>query len=64
MKLAALEGLGQTTCGAPEHLLGWCDGHEVVYGIEIPRLLSLLAFHDPEATVQGLGRYRCRTRHR
>jgi len=25
-----------------------------VYGIEIPRLLSLLAFHDPNATVQGL----------
>jgi cytochrome d ubiquinol oxidase subunit I len=53
-KLAALEGLGQTTRGAPEHLLGWYNGHEVVYGIEIPRLLSLLAFHDPNATVQGL----------
>jgi len=25
-----------------------------VYGIAIPRLLSLLAFHDPDATVQGL----------
>jgi cytochrome d ubiquinol oxidase subunit I len=54
VKLAALEGLGQTTRGAPEHLLGWYDGHEVVYGIEIPRLLSLLAFHNPDATVQGL----------
>ena len=53
-KLAALEGLGQTTRGAPEHLLGWYNGHEVVYGIEIPRLLSLLAFHNPNATVQGL----------
>ena len=53
-KLAALEGLGQTTRGAPEHLLGWYNGHDVVYGIEIPRLLSLLAFHDPNATVQGL----------
>ena len=53
-KLAALEGLGPTTSGAPEHLLGWYNGHEVVYGIEIPRLLSLLAFHDPNATVQGL----------
>jgi cytochrome bd ubiquinol oxidase subunit I len=53
-KLAALEGLGQTTQGAPEHLLGWYNGHEVSYGIEIPRLLSLLAFHDPNATVQGL----------
>ena len=29
------------------------DG-EVTYGIEIPKLLSLLAYHDPNATVQGL----------
>lgn len=54
VKLAALEGLGQTTRGAPEHLLGWYDGHEVVYGIAIPRLLSLLADHNPNATVEGL----------
>jgi cytochrome d ubiquinol oxidase subunit I len=54
VKLAALEGLGPTTEGAPEHLLGWYNGEEVVYGIEIPRLLSLLAYHDPDATVTGL----------
>ena len=36
------------------HVLGWYNGNEVVYGIAIPRLLSLLAFHDPDATVQGL----------
>ena len=54
VKLAALEGLGTTERGAPEHLLGWYDGHEVRYGIRIPKLLSLLAFHDPNATVQGL----------
>jgi cytochrome d ubiquinol oxidase subunit I len=54
VKLAAMEGLGPTTAGAPEHLLGWYNGHEVVYGIEIPRLLSLLAFHNPNALVQGL----------
>jgi cytochrome d ubiquinol oxidase subunit I len=30
------------------------NGHAVVYGIEIPRLLSLLAFHNPNATVRGL----------
>jgi cytochrome d ubiquinol oxidase subunit I len=54
VKLAAMEGLGPTTAGASEHLLGWYNGHEVVYGIEIPRLLSLLAYHDPNATVQGL----------
>jgi len=55
VKLAAIEGLPQTTAGAPEHLLGWYNGNEVVYGIRIPRLLSLLAYHDPNATVAGLG---------
>jgi len=54
VKLAAMEGLGQTTRGAPEHLLGWYDGRRVVDGIEIPRMLSLLAYHDPDATVRGL----------
>jgi cytochrome d ubiquinol oxidase subunit I len=54
VKLAALEGLATTTRGAPEHLLGWYDGHEVKYGIRIPRLLSVLAFHDPNAIVKGL----------
>jgi cytochrome bd ubiquinol oxidase subunit I len=54
VKLAAMEGLGPTTAGAPEHLLGWYNGHEVVYGIAIPRLLSLLAYHNPNATVDGL----------
>jgi cytochrome d ubiquinol oxidase subunit I len=53
-KLAALEGLGQTTTGAPVHILGWYAGGRVRYGIPIPRLLSLLAFHDTNATVQGL----------
>jgi len=53
-KLAAIEGLGPTTRGAAEHLLGWYNGHEVVYGIAIPRMLSVLAFHNPDATVQGL----------
>ncbi|MDX6595907.1 MAG: cytochrome bd ubiquinol oxidase subunit [Solirubrobacterales bacterium] len=54
VKLAALEGLGQTTRGAPEHLLGWYDGHQVVYGIEIPHLLSVLSFHSWNAKVTGL----------
>jgi cytochrome bd ubiquinol oxidase subunit I len=54
VKLAAFEGLGQTTKGAPIHLLGWyTDGH-VRFGIELPRLLSLLSRHDPDATVTGL----------
>jgi cytochrome d ubiquinol oxidase subunit I len=54
VKLAAFEGLGATTRGAPVHLLGWYRDGKVVAGIEIPRLLSLLSAHDPNATVQGL----------
>ena len=53
-KLAAIEGLGRTTRGAPEHILGWYTDGEVRYGIRIPKLLSLLAQHDPNAVVQGL----------
>jgi cytochrome d ubiquinol oxidase subunit I len=54
VKLAAIEGLGQTTKGAPEHLLGWYTDGQVKYGIRIPKMLSLLAFHNPDATVKGL----------
>ncbi|HEX7299151.1 MAG TPA: cytochrome ubiquinol oxidase subunit I [Solirubrobacteraceae bacterium] len=53
-KLAAFEGLAQTTRGAPIHVLGWYDDGEVRYGVEIPKLLSLLAKHDPDATIRGL----------
>jgi cytochrome d ubiquinol oxidase subunit I len=45
VKLAAFEGLQKTTKGAPFSLVG---------GVEVPKLLSLLAFHDPNATVKGL----------
>jgi cytochrome bd ubiquinol oxidase subunit I len=54
IKLAAFEGLAKTTKGAPEHLLGWYNGKTVVGGIDIPDLLSILAYHSPHATVQGL----------
>jgi cytochrome bd ubiquinol oxidase subunit I len=53
-KLAAFEGLGETRRGAPVHLLGWYSDGRVEYGIPIPRLLSLLAYHDPNARVAGL----------
>jgi cytochrome bd ubiquinol oxidase subunit I len=54
IKLAAFEGLGKTTKGAPVHVLGWyTDGH-VEYGIPLPHLLSLLAFHSADAKVEGL----------
>jgi cytochrome d ubiquinol oxidase subunit I len=53
-KLAALEGLGRTTRGAPVHVLGWYTHGHVEYGIPLPHLLSLLAFHSADSTVQGL----------
>lgn len=55
IKLAAFEGLYKTTKGAPETILGWYQSDGTIkYGIEIPKMLSLLAYHDPNATVQGL----------
>lgn len=54
VKLAAFEGLGETERGAAIHVLGWYDDGEVEYGIPLPKLLSILAFHDPNAEVQGL----------
>ena len=54
VKLAALEGLARTTRGASIHVLGWYTGGQVKFGVAIPKLLSLLAFHDPDATVRGL----------
>jgi cytochrome d ubiquinol oxidase subunit I len=53
-KLAALEGLPRTERGAPIHILGVFTDNQIRYGIEIPKLLSLLAFHDPNHVVQGL----------
>jgi cytochrome d ubiquinol oxidase subunit I len=53
-KLAALEGVGHTQRGAPLHLLGWYADGDVKLGIPIPKGLSLLAFHNPDAVVQGL----------
>jgi cytochrome d ubiquinol oxidase subunit I len=53
-KLAALEGLVKTEKGAPFTLGGVYDNGEVRYGIHVPKMLSILAKHDPNARVQGL----------
>jgi cytochrome d ubiquinol oxidase subunit I len=45
VKLAAFEGLQQTQAGAPFTIAGV---------VEVPKMLSILAFHDPNATVRGL----------
>jgi cytochrome bd ubiquinol oxidase subunit I len=54
IKLAALEGLYRTTRGASEHVLGWYTNGQIKFGIPIPHLLSLLAFHSWNAKVTGL----------
>jgi cytochrome bd ubiquinol oxidase subunit I len=56
VKLAALEGQWETERGAPLRIGGWPDAsrEETRWALEIPRGLSLLAFHDPHAEVRGL----------
>jgi cytochrome bd ubiquinol oxidase subunit I len=55
-KLAALEGQFETERGAPLRIGGWPDpdARETRWAIEIPKALSLLAAHDPDAEVLGL----------
>jgi cytochrome d ubiquinol oxidase subunit I len=55
-KLAALEAHFKTEAGAPLNIGGVpdVDSGETNYALKIPYGLSLLAFHDPHATVKGL----------
>src|ERR1700733_2834748 len=55
-KLAAMEGDFDTRSGAPLRIGGLPDVRtmQTKYAIEIPYGVSLLAFHSPHATVQGL----------
>ncbi len=56
-KLAAMESHWETTKNAPMYLLEWPDPANERNAFEIlplPGMLSLLAFHDTHATVQGL----------
>jgi len=57
-KLAAMEGQFTTERGAPLRLGGWPDeeARETRWALEIPYALSILAFGDPGAEVQGLDR--------
>src|SRR5213594_2578951 len=56
VKLAAAEALFRTQTGAPLTLGGWPDAaaRETRFAVHVPYVLSLLAFHDPHARVQGL----------
>ncbi len=56
VKLAAMEGVFKTQARAPLSVGGIPDAraHEMRYAIEIPGGLSLLAYHNINATVKGL----------
>jgi cytochrome d ubiquinol oxidase subunit I len=58
-KFAAFEGQFHTQAGAPLRLGGVPDveAGETRYALEIPRGLSLLAYHDRSATVKGLDQF-------
>jgi cytochrome d ubiquinol oxidase subunit I len=59
-KLAALEGLFETTEGAtPITLFGIPDeqSQELKYAVQIPAALSLLTYHDTKTPVVGLDRF-------
>ncbi len=55
-KVAAMEGIWETERGAALKLFGWPDQEEerTKYGIEIPKLSSLILTHDLNGEVKGL----------
>ncbi len=58
VKLAAMEGVWNDTACAPLTLFGWVDvQNQTTYGIKIPCLLSILAYMNPQAVVQGLNSF-------
>jgi cytochrome bd ubiquinol oxidase subunit I len=59
VKLAAFEGQFETETGASFTIGGIPDESAGVtrYGIEVPYLLSVLAYGDPNATVKGLNEF-------
>ncbi len=55
-KVAAMEGLWETTRGAPLILFGWPDQEAEItrYAVEIPKLSSLILTHSFDGEVRGL----------
>jgi cytochrome d ubiquinol oxidase subunit I len=55
LKLASMEGLWESQSCAPLYLVGWVDeATQTTTGISIPCLLSVLAYLNPQAVVQGI----------
>lgn len=59
VKLAAMEGQFKTEAHAPLRIGGWpqVERRETPYAIEIPGMLSYLAYSDLNATVRGLDEF-------
>jgi cytochrome d ubiquinol oxidase subunit I len=59
LKLASLEGQFETERGAPLRIGGLPDmaARRTRFAIELPHMLSVLAYHDPNATVRGLNSF-------
>ncbi len=58
-KLAAIEPIFETVEGAPLSIGGWPDteAQETRFDVEIPALLSILSYDDPNAVVLGLNEF-------
>ena len=59
VKLAAMEGQFKTEAYAPARIGGWPDAADrtTKYAIEVPGMLSWLAYHDRAAVVHGLDEF-------
>ncbi len=58
-KIAAIEGVWETTRGAPLLLFAWPDedARENRYAIGVPRLASLILTHEADGEIPGLDRF-------
>jgi cytochrome d ubiquinol oxidase subunit I len=55
VKLASMEGLWQSQACAPLFIVGWVnEANQTTTGVNIPCLLSVLAYMNPQAVVTGL----------
>jgi cytochrome bd ubiquinol oxidase subunit I len=56
VKFAAMEGIFKTQSGAPISIGGLADPAtgQVIYALEIPKALSILADYNPNAVIKGL----------
>ena len=57
-KFASFEGVYKTEPYTPAYVLGWVDKeNQVVHGISVPGLLSLMTYRNAETPVRGLDQF-------